>query len=197
MIPEEKPKPIPIRLPQELEDSLRFVASKNRTTLNSVVIDCLRQHLPSIHPIELALMSGVSPFPKTKDQLRFEALDRLNRYESQVQLQLGVILQIAGVLNSQASLARNMRDGLVKQYDVRVPEHSLGNLPELPTPPGTISAKLLAYVDGSATVKNNEVLNACRKQAYRHQYDASDEWEAVKELLGRLANIESSDGVET
>ena len=195
MTSEEKPKPIPIRLPQELEDSLRFVASKNRTTLNSVIIDCLREHLPDIHPIEHALISGISPFVKTKEELRYEVLDRLNRYESQVQLQLGVVLQIAAVLNSQASLARNMRDALVKQYDVRVPEHSSGDMPVLPSPPGTISPKLLAYTDGSATVKNNEVLNACRKQASRHQYDAGDEWKAVKELLGRLANTESSDSV--
>lgn len=195
-MPKDKPTPIPIRLPQELEDSLRFVATKTRRTMNSVVIDCLTEHLPAVNSIDRAVMSGVSPFPKTKKQLRFETLDRLNRYESQVQLQLGVMLQIAAVLNNQASLARNMRDALVKGYDVRVPEDSFGNLPDFPSPAGTISSKLLAYTDGSATVKNNGILNTCRKQASRHQYDAVGEWEAVKELLERLAQVESSGGVE-
>jgi hypothetical protein len=196
MIPNEKPRPIPIRLPQEIEDSLRFVASKTRSTLNSVVIDCLRENLPPVHPIELALLNGVSPFPKTERQLHSEALDRLNRYECHIQAQLGAILQIAAALNGQASFARKMQDSLLKGFDVRIPEDSLGNPPDFPSAEGTMSAKLLAYIDGSATIKNNEVLKTFRKQASRHQIEAGAEWEAVMELLGRLANAKSS-GVES
>lgn len=192
----DRPKPIQIRLPRELEDSLRFVASKTRATLNSVVIDCLKEHLPAVHPLELGVMSGVSPFPKPKEQLRFDALDRLNRYEAAVQLQLGVLLQMAGVLNAQASLARNMRDSLVRGYDVQVPDDSGGNPPHFASREGTVSPKLMAYSDGSATIKNDEVLKAGRKQASRHHYEAVGEWEAVKELLRRLADAESSGGME-
>jgi len=196
MISNEKPKPIPIRLPQEVEDSLRFVAGKTRSTLNSVVIDCLKEHLPAINPIELGAMSGVSPFHRPKEQLRVDALDRLNRYEAAVQQQLGVVLQIAAVLNNQASFARNMRDSVIWGFDVQVPGDSSGNPPHFPSPEGTISHRLMAYADGSATVKNNEVLKAYRKQASRHQYDAVGEWGAVKELLRRLADVEASGAAE-
>lgn len=192
----KKPRPIQIRLPQELEDSLRLVASRSKSTLNSIVIDCLQENLPAVHPLELGLVSGVSPFPKTIAQLRFDALDRLNRYEAAVQLQLDVILQIASILNAQSSLARSMRDSLVKGYSVQVPEDRTGELPNLPSPEGTVSAKLLQYIDASKVVKNIEALKAGRKQASRHQYDAVGEWEAVKELLKRLADVESTGGAE-
>ena len=196
MTSKEKPRPIQIRLPQELEDSLRLVASRSKSTLNSIVIDCLQENLPAVHPLELGIISGVSPFPKTIAQLRFEALDRLNRYEAAVQLQLDVILQIASILNAQSSLARSMMDSLVKGYSVQVPEDRTGELPNLPSREGTISAKLLQYIDASKVVKNIETLKAGRKQASRHQYDAVGEWEAVQELLKRLADVESSGGAE-
>lgn len=196
MTSNEKPRPIQIRLPQALEDSLRLVASRSNSTLNSIVIDCLQENLPTVNPLELGVISGVSPFPKTIAQLRLSALDRLNRYEAAVQLQLDVILQIASILNAQSSLARSMSDSLVKGYSVQVPEDRTGALPDLPSPEGTISAKLLQYIDASKVVKNIEALKAGRKQASRHQYDAVGEWEAVKELLKRLADVESSDGAE-
>lgn len=196
MTSNERPKPIQIRLPQALEDSLRLVASRSKSTLNSIVIDCLQENLPAVHPLDLAVISGVSPFPKTIAQLRLSALDRLNRYEAAVQLQLDVILQIASILNAQSSLARSMSDSLVKGYSVQVPEDRTGALPDLPSPEGTISAKLLQYIDASKVVKNIEALKAGRKQASRHQYDAVGEWEAVKELLKRLADAESSDAAE-
>lgn len=194
MTSSEKPKPIQIRLPQELEDSLRLVASRSRSTLNSVVIDCLQENLPAVHPLELGMMCGVSPSPKPKEHLRFEALDRLNRYEAAVQLQLGAILEMASILNAQASLARNMRDSLIKGYSVQVPEDPAGELPNIPSRDGTISVKLLEYIDASKVVKNIDSLKAGRRQASRHQYDAVGEWDAVKELLRRLADVESSGG---
>lgn len=196
MTSHEKPRPIQIRLPQALEDSLRLVASRSKSTLNSIVIDCLQENLPTVNPLELGMISGVSPFPQTIAQLRLNALDRLNRYEEAVQLQLDVILQIASILNAQSSLARSMSASLVKGYSVQVPEGRTGALPNLPSPEGTISAKLLQYIDASKVVKNIEALKAGRKQASRHQYDAVGEWEAVKELLKRLADVESSGGAE-
>lgn len=196
MTSHEKPRPIQIRLPQALEDSLRLVASRSKSTLNSIVIDCLQENLPTVNPLELGIISGVSPFPQTIAQLRLNALNRLNRYEEAVQLQLDAILQIASILNAQSSLARSMSASLVKGYSVQVPEDCTGALPNLPSPEGTISAKLLQYIDASKVVKNIEALKAGRKQASRHQYDAVGEWEAVKELLKRLADVESSGGAE-
>lgn len=193
---QSRPKPIQIRLPQELEDSLRVVAYKTQSTLNSVVIDCLQENLPAVHPLEQGVLSGVSPFLMEKPQLYRNAVDRLNRYEEAVQLQLGVLLQVAGILNSQASLARRMQDSLVKGFLVQVPEDSSGELPHIPSPEGTVSVELLKYMDASMVVKNNQMLKAGRKQASRHQYDAVGEWEAVKVLLKRLADIEATGGVE-
>lgn len=191
-----RPKPIQIRLPQELEDSLRVVANKTQSTLNSVVIDCLQENLPAVHPLEQGVLSGVSPFLMEKPQLHRNALDRLNRYEEAVQLQLGVLLQVAGILNAQASLARRMQDSLVKGFLVQVPEDSSGELPHIPSREGTVSAELLKYMDASMVVKNTQMLKAGRKQASRHQYDAVDEWEAVKVLLKRLADVEATGGME-
>lgn len=191
-----KPKPIQIRLPQELEDSLRVVANKTQSTLNSVVIDCLQENLPAVHTLEQGVLSGVSPFLMEKPQLHRNALDRLNRYEEAVQLQLGVLLQVAGILNAQASLARRMQDSLVKGFLVQVPEDSSGELPRIPSREGTVSVELLKYMDASMVVKNTQMLKAGRKQASRHQYDAVAEWEAVKVLLKRLADIEATGGME-
>lgn len=193
---QSKPKPIQIRLPQELEDSLRVVANKTQSTLNSVVIDCLQENLPAAHPLEQAAMTGVSPFLLEKSQLHRSALDRLNRYEEAVQLQLGVLLQVAGILNTQASLARRMQDSLVRGFSVQVPEDSSGEPPHIPSREGTISLELLKYIDASMVVKNIQMLKALRKQASRYQYDAVGEWDAVKELLKRLADIEATGGTE-
>ncbi len=192
MTSNEKPRPIQIRLPQELENSLRLVASRSNRTLNSVVIDCLQENLPTFHSLEFGMISSVSPFQKETEQLRRDAADRLNRYEAAVQLQLDAILQIARILNDQASLARHMKDDLFQGYSVQVPEDPTGELPNLPSPEGTISLKLLQYTDGSKVVKNIQALKVGRKDASRYQYDAVAEWEAVKELLQRLANAESS-----
>lgn len=193
---QSKPKPIQIRLPQELEDSLRVVANKTQSTLNSVVIDCLQENLPAAHPLEQAAMTGVSPFLLEKSQLHRSALDRLNRYEEAVQLQLGVLLQVAGILNTQASLARRMQDSLVRGFSVQVPEDSSGEPPHIPSREGTISLELLKYIDASMVVKNIQMLKALRKQASRYQYDAVGEWDAVKELLKRLADIEATGATE-
>lgn len=193
---QSRPKPIQIRLPQELEDSLRVVANKTQSTLNSVVIDCLQENLPAVHPLEQGVLSGVSPFLMEKPQLHRNALDRLNRYEEAVQLQLGVLLQVAGILNAQASLARRMQDSLVKGFLVQVPEDSSGEPPHIPSREGTVSAELLKYIDASMVVKNTQMLKAGRKQASRHQYDAVGEWEAVKVLLKRLADVEATGGME-
>lgn len=193
---QSKPKPIQIRLPRELEDSLRVVANKTQSTLNSVVIDCLQENLPAVYPLELGMLSGASPFLMEKSELRRSALDRLNRYEEAVQLQLGVLLQVAGILNAQASLARKMQDSLVKGFRVQVPEDSSGEPPHFPSREGTVSAKLLQYIDASMVVKNVQMLKAARKLASRHQYDAVGEWEAVKVLLKRLADVEATGGTE-
>lgn len=191
-----RPKPIQIRLPQELEDSLRLMANKTQSTLNSVVIDCLQENLPAVHPLELGILSGASPFLMEKSELRRSALDRLNRYEAAVQSQLGVLLQVAGILNAQASLARKMQDSLGKGFRVQVPEDSSGELPHIPSREGTVSAELLKYIDASMVVKNIQMLKAGSKQASRHQYDAVSEWEAVKVLLKRLADVEATGGTE-
>ncbi len=193
---QSKPKPIQIRLPQELEDSLRVVASKTQSTLNSVVIDCLQENLPAVHPLELGAVSGVSPFLMEKSELYRSALKRLNRYEEEVQLQLGVLLQIAGILNAQASLVRRMQTSLVNGFPVQVPEDSSGELPHMPSREGTVSSELLKYIDASTVVKNMQMLKAGRKQASRHQYDAVGEWEAAKVLLKRLADVEATGGRE-
>lgn len=191
---QSKPKPIQIRLPQELEDSLRVVANKTQSTLNSVVIDCLQENLPAVHPIEQGLLSGVGPYLMEKSQLYCSVLDRLNRYEEAVQLQLGALLQVTGILNAQASLARSMQRSLVNGVSVQVPEDSSGELPHIPSREGTVSAELFKYIDASMLVKNIQKLKAARKQASRHQYDAVGEWEAVKVLLKRLADVEAKGG---
>lgn len=193
---QSKPKPIQIRLPKELEDSLRVMANKTQSTLNSVVIDCLQENLPAVRRLEGSMLTGVSPFPMEKSRLHRSALDRLNRYEEAVQLQLGFLLQMAGTLNAQASFARKMQDSLVKGFSVQVPEDSSGELPDIPSREGTVSFKTLQYIDASMLVKNIQVLKAWRKQAARHQYDAVDEWEAVKVLLKRLADVEATGGTE-
>lgn len=189
---QNKPKPIQIRLPQELEDSLRVVANKTQRTLNSVVIDCLQENLPAVDPLELGMLSGViHPF-MDKHELYRSAADRLNRYEEAIQMQLGVLLQLASTLNAQASLARSMRNSLFNGSLVKVPEDSSGELPDIPSREGTVSMELLRYTDASMVVKNTQILKAGRKQASRYQYDAAGEWEAVKVLLKRLADVDAT-----
>lgn len=182
---ETKPKPIQIRLPQDLEDSLRYVAHKTRSTLNSVVIECLREHLPTVSQLDLAVYDGVSPFNRSEDQLIEDAYGRLGRYQKAVQLQIEQVLQLASLLNAQAANAGGMMGGLLNGAKLKVPENNDGTIPDMQTA-GGISPEILDYIDASNLLKNETAIRKCRKAMARHQYDAAGEWELVKELLRRL-----------
>lgn len=181
-----KPKPIQIRLPQDLEDSLRYAAYKSRTTLNSVVIDCLKEHLPPVSPQDLTVYHGVSPFSQSEEQLFKAAHERLGRYQNAVQLQLDLVLQLASLLNAQASYARNMQRDLQNGLKLKIPDNNDGTMPNMETERGTTSPEILKYLDSSNLLKNEATARKCRKALARHQYDAVGEWEQVKDLLQRL-----------
>lgn len=181
-----KAKPIQIRLPQDLEDSLRYVAYKTRSTLNSVVIECLKEHLPTVSQLDLAAYDGVNPFYQSEDQLFREAYGHLGRYQKAVQLQLELILQLASLLNAQAIHASSMRDGLLNGAKLKVPENNDGTIPDMRTERG-ISPDFLNHMDASNLLKSETAIRKCRKAMARHQYDTAGEWELVKELLRKLA----------
>jgi len=180
-----KPKPIQIRLPQDLEDSLRYVAHKTRSTLNSVVIECLKEHLPTVSQLDLAVYDGVSLSHQSEDQLSKEVCERLGRYQKAVQLQLDLVLQLASLLNAQAIDAKNMQEGLLNGVKPKVPEDNDGSIPFIQTERGR-SSDFLRYMDASNLLKSETAIRKCRKAMSRHQYDAAGEWEHVKELLRKL-----------
>lgn len=180
-----KPNPIQIRLPQNLEDSLRYVAYKTRSTLNSVVIECLKEHLPTVSQMDLAINDGVSPFDQSEEQLFRDAHRRLGCYQEAVQFQLELVLQLASLLNAQVLHARNMQGGLLNGAKLKVPENNDGTIPDLRTERG-ISPDFLNYMDASKLLESEMAVIKCRKAMARHQYDAAGEWEHVKEVLRRL-----------
>lgn len=182
---ERKPKPIQIRLPQDLEDSLRYVAHKTRSTLNSVVIECLKENLPTVSQLDLAVYDGVSPFSQSEEQLVRGAHEHLGRYQKTVQLQLELVLQLASLLNAQAISASSMRSELLNGAKLKVPENNDGTIPDMKTERG-ISPDFLNYMDASNLLKSETAIRKCRKGMARHQYDATGEWEQVTELLRKL-----------
>lgn len=182
---ENKPKPIQIRLPQDIEDSLRYVAYKTRSSLNSVVIECLKEHLPTVSQVDLSSYDGVSISYQSEKQLFEDAYERLGRYQQAVQLQLEQVLQLASWLNAQAVLANSMQDDLRKGTKLKVPENNDGTIPDMRTERG-ILIDTLYYKDASNILKNETAIRKCRKEMTRHQYDAADKWENVKEVLRKL-----------
>lgn len=180
-----KPKPIQIRLPKDLEDSLRYVAYKTSSTLNSVVIECLKENLPTVNELELALYDGLNFCIQSEDQLFKEVYDRLGRYQKAIQLQLALVLQISSLLNSQASHASRMRDGILNGVKLKVPEDNDGKIPDMISESG-ISPEVLNYVDASNLLKSETEIRKLRKEIVRHQYDAAGEWEYIKEVLRRV-----------
>lgn len=187
---ESRPKPIQIRLPQDLEDSLRHVAYKTRSTLNSVVIESLQDHLPAVSPIDLALNDSVtSLFVRSEDDLAKDAHERLGRYQEAVQRQLDLLLQLTSLLNSQVRHARRMQDGLLKRgVRPKVPEDKDGAMPDTSTERG-IDPEFFSYLEASNLLKSETAARKCRKEIARQQYDAVGQWENVKELLRQLDQL--------
>lgn len=150
-----------------------------------MVIECLKEHLPTVSQLDLALYDGVSFCCQSEDQIFRETRGRLGRYQKAVQLQLELVLQLASLLNAQAICASSMQDGLLNGAKLKVPENIDGTIPDMQTERG-ISADVLNYIDASNLLKSEATIRKCRKAMARHQYDAAGEWEYVKELLRRL-----------
>ena len=188
---ESKPKPIQIRLPQDLEDSLRYVAYRTRSTLNSVVIESLKEHLPAVTKMDLALSDSVtSLFVRSADEVRKEAHQRLGRYQEAVQRQLDLALQLASLLNAQVSHARSMQDGLLEGgVRPKVPGSQDGTTPDDTRTERGIAPEFFSYLAASNLLKSEVAARSCRKEMARQQYDAFGQWENVKELLQQLDQL--------
>ena len=182
---DEKPKPkaIQIRLPREVEDSLRFVATKTKRTLTSVVIDCLRDHLPHVSSIDFTLLDSSTGHKVTSEEVRAAANERLINYQDAVQLLLGTALQLTASLNAQVASARAMQTDLRRGHSVRVPEGKDGSIPDMRTANGKLSANYLTYLDASAVLQGETANRKLRKLMARHQFDAAALWENIRELL--------------
>ncbi|QPK64117.1 hypothetical protein IVG45_03855 [Methylomonas sp. LL1] len=145
----------------------------------------MKEYLPTVSQLDLAVYDGMSHFYQSEDQLCRDANGHLGRYQKAVQLQLELVMQLASLLNAQAIHASNMRDGLLNGAKLKVPENCDGTIPDMRTKRG-ISSDVLNYMDASNLLKSETAIRKCRKEMARHQYDAAGEWEQVKELLRRL-----------
>lgn len=81
---DNKRKPIPIRLPSDLEESLRLTAFSSKKTINAVVIESLKQTIPAVQ--DLSSYSG--------DEL-------LHRYSAGLQVELNLLLALCMKINTQ------------------------------------------------------------------------------------------------
>jgi hypothetical protein len=181
---EDKPKPLLVRLPADVDQSLRFVAGQTRRTMNAVVTDCLRENLPAVSFADIAGFDGVpAMFARSPEELVTEAQARLNRYQAAMQMQISTLLEVVGALNAQVSSARDVQEQLRTGFVPRIAS-SVENLPvPKTTEQGLEAHDLLQHLHSSRVVKTEEFVRKARKTAAKHQFEAIAQWEFARELL--------------
>ena len=181
---DDKPKPLLVRLPADLDQSLRFVAGKTKRTMNAVVTECLKENLPAVNFADIAGFDGVpAMFARSPEDLVMEAQARLNRYQAAMQLQISTLLEVVGALNAQASSARDVQEQLRTGFVPRI----ASSVEDLPAPKtaehGLEAHDLLQHLHSSRVLKAEEFVRKARKIAARHQFEAIAQWEFARELL--------------
>jgi hypothetical protein len=184
MTSELKPKPLQVRLSQDLDESLRFVAAKTKRTMNAVVMECLKENLPTVNMFD---MTGYDGFPalhaNSPGNLVREAQARLNRYQAAMQMQISTLLEVVMALNGQVSSAREVQEQLRIGFVPRIAPSA----EDIPVPRATKNGlsmhDVLEHLHSSTVLKNEVFVRKARKIAAKHQFEAIAQWEFARELL--------------
>lgn len=117
MKPKKDVRPLQVRLPEDLYISLQYFANSSGRTLNSVVIECLNQSLPKVHPLSGAILNGdVSLY---ENHLK-NALSSLDEYQEQIHNEISMLSSIIISRAEQAyaalEIAKDLRNGVNVDY---------------------------------------------------------------------------------
>jgi ribosomal protein L16 Arg81 hydroxylase len=114
-------KPLQVRLPSDVYASLQYVASAKGGTLNSVVVECLRNNLPYTTWSDQALVRDFYTAERTPEQHRSNALENLNLYQGKVLHELSLLGALTQLRLNQISHTVNIDKVLRNAWPVLQP----------------------------------------------------------------------------
>lgn len=180
-------KPLQVRLPAEVYESLQFVASSKGGTLNSVVVECLRSNLPETTWIDRALSRDRGHFTRDPVTHSERALDNLDRYKHCVLLEITQLMNLIDLRNTQLHHAINLGNNLRIGATIRKPEE-LGDR-------GTQELESMAHLEMKDTIGHNKAeskLNDLLKSIARARIEAHIEWKLFYDRLDRIKECSAS-----
>lgn len=108
-------KPLQIRLPADVYQALQYEASAKGSTLNAVVIECLRTNLPMTSWVDMALMRDAGMFADSQEAHTKNALDALDRYQKEVFGEISMLSEMIQLRSTQGAnaieIAKSLREG--------------------------------------------------------------------------------------
>jgi hypothetical protein len=120
-------KALQVRLPADVYDSLQYEASAKASTMNAVVVECLRANLPNAHWTDFALVRDLGIDRWSPEILKKHTQDTLGMYESKVLGEIALLNSLIQMrvhqLGSIGSINKALREG----WEVLPPTD--GNLP--------------------------------------------------------------------
>ena len=172
-------KPLQVRLPVDVYESLQYVASTRGSTLNSVVIECLRSNLPRTNWTDQALVRDFYLSERTPEQHRENALENLNLYQSKVLNELSLLGALTQLRLNQVAHTVNIDKTLRKGFQVIQPQDE-----NAAQPPSSLDALFAFNTTGHQ--KEEQKLSELLKAIARARTEAFIEWDLFNRHLDRL-----------
>jgi hypothetical protein len=173
-------KPLQVRLPSEVYESLQYVASAKGGTLNSVVVECLRNNLPYTTWADQALVRDCFIAERTPEQHRNNALESLNLYQGKVLNELSLLGALTQLRLNQIAHTVNVEKVLRNAWPVLQPlddENAEQSRPQMDK---------LAAANTVGHKKEEQKLADLLKAIARARTEAYIEWDLFNRHLDRL-----------
>jgi hypothetical protein len=172
-------KPLQVRLPKDVYESLQYVASAKGGTLNSVVVECLRSNLPYTTWTDQALVRDFNLVERTPGQHLEAALENLNLYQSKVLNEISLLSAFTQLRLSQIGHTVNIDMHLRKGFPVLPPQAE--DAKELYSQMESLSA-----IDTNGHKKDEQKVSDLLKAVARARTEAFIEWDLFNRNLKRL-----------
>ena len=108
-------KALQVRLPAGVYDSLQYEASAKASTMNAVVVECLRANLPPTHWTDFALVRDLGIDRCSPEELKKCVHDALGLYESKVLAEISLLNSLIQMrvhqLGSIGAIGKSFREG--------------------------------------------------------------------------------------
>lgn len=179
-------KPLQVRLPADVYEALQYEASAKGSTLNAVVIDCLRTNLPHSSWVDSVLYRGPGISQDTVGNCTTNALDALTRYEEQVLTEMSILNELAQLRCAQVASATRIAKSLRNNWEVSVLDEE-----DLHSTNGKLNPGFLTSADTRAHKKCDDKAREGLKHVARARAEAHMAWTLFNEYLAKLNQLKS------